>query len=150
MLLERRKFLRSGLIFGATAALFYGNARSGFARPLIDDGALPDEVLRDPLYSFTKETFEPYVGGYFEALGARGEKIALKLVKVATPEIKTPTRTVATECFILQFQAEAPLPRFKNIHQIEHGALGAFSLFLTRRDGDNGDISYEAVFNRVR
>ena len=150
MLLERRKFLRSGLLFGAAAVLFYGNARSGFARPLTDDSQLPDEVLRDPLYRFTRETFEPYVGGYFEALGARGEKIALKLVKIETPEFKSPTRSVPTECFSLKFEAEAPLPRFKNIHQIQHGALGDFNLFLTRRDGDNGDISYEAVFNRVR
>lgn len=151
MLLERRKFLRSGLLFGATAALFYANAPSAFARPLIDDGQLSDEVLRDPLYSFTRETFEPYVGGYFEAVGSRGEKIPLKLVKIETPQTSTATRTaVATECFSLQFSAEAPLPRFKSIHHIQHGALGDFNLFLIPRGSDNRQFSYEAVFNRLR
>ena len=149
MLLARRKFIKSSLIFAATAAVINANSPVGFARALFNDG-LPDEVLRDPVYSFSKETFEPYVGGYFEALGSRGEKIALKLIKVETPEIKTPARSVPTDCFYLQFDAEAPLPRFKSIHPISHGALGDFSLFLTRKDGNNGQIFYEAVFNRLR
>ena len=154
MLLERRKFLRASLLFGASAVLFYGNAPSAFARTLFDDGRLSDEVLRDPLYSFTRETFEPYVGGYFEAVGAR-EKIALKLIKVDSydpnPLTKMSTRTPAeTESFSLQFKSEAPLPSFTSIHQIQHGALGDFNLFLTRRDGQNGEIFYEAVFNRLR
>ena len=155
MLLERRKFLRAGLVFGATAALFYANAPSAFAHTLADDRLLSDEVLRDPVYSFTRETFAPYVGGYFVAPGSRGQKVALKLLSADsyTPKSQNlmPIRpAVQPETFILEFKAEAPLPRFTSIHPINHGALGDFNLFLTRRDAANGDIFYEAVFSRVR
>ena len=154
MLIARRKFLRAGLVFGASAALLNGNARLGFARTFIDDGQLSDVVLDDPIYRFSRETFEPYVGGYFEAAGTRGEMIALKLLSVDpyTPsETKISTgRAVATDSFSLLFRAEAALPRFPTIYQIKHGALGDFKLFLTRRDAKTGEIFYEAVFNHMR
>lgn len=154
MALARRKFLKSSLVFGASALLFWGNASSSFARTLLDDGTLPDEVLNDPLYRFTKETFEPYVGGYFQAPGDHGEMVALKLIKVEAYAPKSETRITLrtagnTESFSLMFSAEAPLPRIKDTHQIKHGALGDFSLFLTRRDARD-QIFYEAVFNHLR
>lgn len=152
MLLARRKFLRSSLLFGASAVLLYGNSPSAFARSLTDE--LSRDVLLDPVYSFTRETFEPYVGGYFQAPGARGEMIALKLVKVDSYEPQTDTkistgRPVASESFSLLFSAEAPLPSHTSIHQVKHGALGDFSLFLSRRTGASREIFYEAVFGRL-
>jgi hypothetical protein len=36
-----------------------------------------------------------------------------------------------------------------SIYDVEHGALGKFALFLTRRDGTRGTYFYEAVFNRA-
>ena len=82
MLLPRRKFLESSLLFGASAALVFGSARFGFAQNLFGNSQLPAEVLRDPMYRFSRETFEPYVGGYFEAPDARGKMVAMKLLKV--------------------------------------------------------------------
>lgn len=150
----RRKFIQSSLIFSATAFLLSKNTALGFARSLINDNPLPDEVLRDPVYSFTRETFEPYIGGYFQAPDARGQMVALKLVKVNAYSPTTETRilqtTVETESFSLLFQAESPLPDSKSIHRISHGALGDFNLFLSRHDGSSREICYEAVFNRLR
>ncbi len=153
MLIARRKFVQSSLLFGAL--MFLGNARSGFASTLANDGQLSDNVLGDPVYRFTRETFEPYVGGYFEAPNARGEMVALKLLKVdsyapnANTKI-TPGRPAATETFSLLFSAEAPLSHVTNIHSIKHGALGEFKLGLIRRDGASREIHYEAVFNHLR
>ena len=154
MSLARRKFLKSSLLFGASAYLLFGTAPSGFGRSLVGDGPLPDEVLRDPVLGFTRETFEPYVGGYFSGTDVRGETVPLKLLKVdpyaPKSETKLSTRTaLETDSFSLLFNAEGTLPRFKNIHRIKHGALGEFDLFLTRRDGPDGAIFYEAVFNRL-
>ncbi len=154
MLLPRRSFLRSSLLFGASTFLVFSNARQGLASALLNDGEVPPEALRDPVYSFTKETFEPYVGGYFEAPNARGEMVALKLLKVESYVPGTNTRLStgrppATDSFTLLFSAAAPLPLFTSIHTIKHGALGEFNLFLTRRDVA-GEFHYEAVFNRVR
>ena len=78
---------------------------------------------------------------------ARGQMIAMKLVKV---ESYTPRpRTIATDAFRLVFSAEGELPIFSSIHPVRHGALGEFSLFLTKRDGERGEIYYEAVFNHL-
>ena len=152
MLLARRKFIQSSLIFAATAAVINANSPVGFARALFNDG-LPDEVLRDPVYSFSKETFEPYVGGYFEAISPRGQKVSLKLVKVDSYRPKSETkickRAQETESFSLQFSAEGSLPP-SSIHHIRHGALGDFNLFLNRRQEPSRAVFYEAVFNRLR
>lgn len=153
MLIARRKFVQSSLLFGAV--MFLGNARSGFASILADGSQLSDNVLHDPVYRFTRETFELYVGGYFEAPNARGKMVALKLLKVdsyapnANTKITT-GRPVGTETFSLLFSAEAPLPSLKSIHSISHGALGEFNLGLIRRAGPDRGIYYEAVFNHLR
>ena len=152
MLLARRKFVQSSLLFTATTLLFWDNTRSVLAQTLAgDDGQLSDQVLRDPVLRFTRETFEPYVGGYFEAPGARGKIVALKLLKADAYQPKTTSRTaVATDSFLLLFSADGELPIFSSIHPLKHPALGEFSLFLTRRDGPDGEIYYEAVFNHLR
>jgi hypothetical protein len=154
MPLARRKFIQSSLIFTATAVLFSESAKVGFARSLFNDGQLPDEVLRDPVYSFSKETFEPYVGGYFEAVGPRGENVPLKLVKVDSycPKAQTKIckRAHETVSFSLQFTAEGSLPASPSIYQIKHGALGDFKLFLNRRVEPSRQVFYEAVFNRLK
>jgi len=152
-MLARRKFLKSSLIFTASAFLLCGNPKTGFGRGLLNDGPLSDEVLKDPLLGFTKETFEPYLGDYFISTDARGETVPLKLVKVEAYAPKSETKlltrtTVQTESFVLEFDAEGALPQFKSIYHIKHGALGEFNIFLTRRDGPSV-ITYEAVFNRL-
>ena len=153
MLLPRRKFLESSLLFGASV-LILSNARQAFSKALTNPNELPIDVLRDPVYQFSKETFEPYVGGYFEAPNARGEMVALKLIKVESYQPKETTkittgRIVDTESFSLLFSAAALLSA-KSIHPIKHPALGDFKLFLTRVYGKSREINYEAVFNRVR
>jgi hypothetical protein len=132
--------------------LFSESAGSVLAQALSGDGQLSTEVLRDPVFRFTRETFEPYVGGYFEAPGPRGKLIALKLVRIDVYKAKSSLMLkpgVETNSFALVFKAEAELPTFTSIHPIKHGALGEFNLFLTRSEGDDGEIYYEAVFNRL-
>ena len=148
MVLARRKFVQTGLLFTASTMLFWDNAKSVLAQTLKTGDQLSDDVLRDPVFSFKKETFDPYVGDYFAAPGARGEMVGLKLVKCEAYQPKT--RIVMSDAFRLLFKAESELPIFSSIHPIKHGALGAFSLFLTRQDGPDGEIYYEAVFNHLR
>lgn len=154
MLLPRRKFLASSLLFGASAFLVLNTPSQGLGRALAGDDISPD-VLRDPVYSFTRETFEPYVGGYFEVPNARGEMVAMKLLKVEsyTPDSDTKISTgrpATTDAFSLLFSAAAALPTLKTVHTVSHGALGDFNLFLTRKNGPSREIYYEAVFNHLR
>ena len=150
MLLARRKFVQSSLLFAGTSLLFWGSTRKGWAQSLLRDDRLSIEVQRDPVFSFTKETFERCVGDYFETPGPRGKMVALKLVKIYSFEsgprsTLTTGPIVPTKSFVLLFSAEAPLPELSSIYTLKHPALGEFSVFMTRRDS-KGDIFYEAVF----
>lgn len=155
MNLPRRKFLESSLLFGASAALVLVSGRLGMAQTAsLDDGGIPIEAQQDPVYRFSIETFQPYVGGYFQAPNTRGELIALKLLeaKAYTPSRKTRI-TISekdTESFSLLFSADQPLTPFTSIHRIKHGALGDFNLSLIPRAGKKNQYLYEATFNRVR
>ena len=148
MLMPRRKFLASSLFFGASAALMLGNARTVFANESDD---IPISAQRDPVFMFTAATFEPYIGGYFQTHNARGQVVALKLLKVETFEAtnRITSKAVKTSSFSLLFISEERLPKFTSIYKIEHGALGQFDLFLTPSTGKNGELFYEAVFNHV-
>lgn len=148
MVMPRRKFLASSLFFGASAALMMANPRSVFAYANDD---IPIESQRNPVFMFTAATFEPYVGGYFQTRNARGQLVALKLLKVESfePKNKITSKAVKTTSFSLLFVSDERLPTFTSIYTIEHGALGKFDLFLTPSTGKNGELFYEAVFNHV-
>lgn len=154
MPMQRRNFLRSSIFFGASAAMMLSNNRSAFvAKTLKATDDIPIEAQQDPVINFTAETFEPYVGGYFQARNSRGEIVALRLLKVESFNAGQNTvtfRSVETTSFSLLFSSEARLPQFTSIHTIEHGALGQFDLFLTPRTGADGELLYEAVFNHLR
>lgn len=150
-MLARRKFVQSGLLFTATTLLFWEPTKKALAQSLSRDNQVPAEAQRDPVFMFSRETFEPYVGDYFESPGARGKTVALKLIRVDAYTFGEKSRipAVTTKSFVLLFSAEAPLPTFTSIHPLKHPALGEFNVFLTRRDNKDGDIFYEAVFNHV-
>jgi len=162
MTLARRNFLISSFRFAGSAAFALGVTRLGFAqkargrveiisRP---SSEIPTAAQRDPVFMFTRATFDPYVGGYFQAPNARGEMVSLKLLKAESYAPNRNTRlstgrTIATDSFTLLFSASEALPLFSSMHTITHGALGAFTLFLTRSDGPSREIYYQAVFNRA-
>jgi uncharacterized protein DUF6916 len=154
--MQRRKFITSCLLFGASSGLIIANGRSVFASPPDD---IPIESQKDPLFMFTAATFEPYVGGYFQTLNSRGQLVALKLLKVERfqtrkvdkfglrPEIMS--NAIQTNSFSLLFIGEERLPQFTTIYKIEHAALGQFDLFLTANTGKQGELYYQAVFNHL-
>jgi len=108
---------------------------------------------------FTAATFEPYVGGYFQTLNARGQMVALKLLKVQKFQTRKVEKfrlraeimlsAIQTNSFSLLFISEERLPQFTTIYKIEHAALGQFDLFLTASTGKHGELYYQAVFNHL-
>jgi len=159
MRVPRRKFLKTSLFSAVSAGLALSGGRVVAQKqqtpittsldPLVN---LPVEAQIDPVASFTPETFKPYIGGIFTAPNARGEKVELKLLSVATfkPTIPWSTkRVVKTESFTLTFQGAAELSPFTSIYKINHPSLGDFQLFLTNHQTDNGEILYYAVINHL-
>jgi hypothetical protein len=137
------------LLRNPLAALGQDGAR---ANPALDF-QLPYEATTNPVFYFTRATFEPYVGGVFSAPGVGGGRVQLRLVGISDYEPSPATRLTTrprrrTNCFALQFRAAGQLRQLTTIHGLEHGALGRFDLFMTESQA-GGAHFYEAVINHV-
>lgn len=158
MPISRRFFVKSGTLAAIAATvvlrpnlLALGQRQTqatslGFQIPL--------EAQREPSYMFTRATFDPYVGGIFQAPDARGKLVSLTLLSATTnkPSTKTklsPSKAPETDSFSLMFKASRALPEFTSIHVVSHPALGKFDLFLTPHPQAGGVMYYEAVFNHI-
>ena len=160
MHLPRRGFLKSGMLTALSAGFALSNAKLAFGQKqrrvtTAIDYRIPIRAQQEPTYYFTRATFDPYVGDIFQAPNARGKMITLTLVSVTAYQPQANTRITTkqardSDCFSLMFRAAEWLPPFTSIHKISHPALGKFDLFLTPRQGPNGEILYEAVFNHIR
>lgn len=164
----RRTFLRTSALAAVSAGIALSSARLAFGQDTkpnpSQDFAIPYETKLDPVFSFTKATFDPYVGGVFTARGAGGRRVELTLTAVRAPRTSTtttsrsattPVSTTLTskarpvETFTLVFKASGPLSELSTIHQLEHAALGKFSLFLTGVEDEKGQQTYEAVITHI-
>ncbi len=158
MSISRRFFLKSGTLTAVAAGvalspstIIFGQRRSqsanlGFQIPLA--------AQQQPTYMFTRATFDPYVGGIFQAPNARGRMVNLTLLSATSNKPSTTTKlstgkAIETDSFSLMFKADSQLPEFTSIHQISHPALGKFDLFLTPHPDAHGGMFYEAVFNHI-
>ena len=155
MALSRRFFLKSGTLTALAAgmafnpnSLVFGQTRT---QKITLGAQIPITAQKQPTYMFKRTTFDPYVGGIFQAPDAQGNMISLTLVSAKTNKSSATLFTrpsITTDSFSLMFKAERELPRFTSIHRISHPSLGKFDLFLTPREND-GVFYYEAVFNHI-
>jgi hypothetical protein len=157
MALSRRFFLKSGTLTALAAGVAIGANRLAFAQTSTESTSLgyqiPIKAQQEPTYMFTRATFEPYVGGIFQAPNAQGRLVNLTLMSATTNKPAATTRLSTarardTDSFSLLFKASALLPPFTSIHQISHPALGKFDLFLVPRLEGKARM-YEAVFNHI-
>lgn len=166
----RRTFLRTGALAAVSAGIALSPMRLAFgqdspkANPS-QDFQIPYEAKLDPVFSYRKATFDPYVGGVFTARGKGGKRVELTLVAVnemknpagsrasartgATQSTRLTAKARPTETFTLVFRASGPLTDLSTIHQLEHAALGKFSLFLVGGEDAKGQQTYEAVINHA-
>lgn len=158
MPVSRRSFLRSGATAVLATAAVLHCAPNTFAqigaRPdPARDFEVPGEASQSPLRYFKRETFEPYVGGVF-TVSAGARAVEMTLTKVSGCELSARGRKLTkkmrpSDCFSLVFSSGGELTDLTTIYNVEHGALGKFALFLTRRDNPAGGYFYEAVFNHA-
>ena len=158
MTLTRRTFLRKGAmaVLVTTAAL--DSIPRAFAQQLqkadpAQDFPIPYEAKQSQNFYFKRETFQPYVGGVFRlSAGASSIEATLLSVREYVPSakgLKLTRKSRPTDSFTLIFRATEKLTDLTTIYDVEHAALGKFSLFLTRRDGPHDTYFYEAVFNHA-
>jgi hypothetical protein len=156
--MSRRFFLKSGTLTAVCAGvglnpnnLIFGQSRTQGASLGFP---IPTAAQQEPTYMFTRATFEPYIGDYFQAPNALGRPVGLKLVSVTpySPSARTRISTGKareTDSFALSFKADGPLPQFTSIHKVSHPRLGQFDLFLKPNTDQNGNLTYEAVFDHI-
>ncbi|HYO63894.1 MAG TPA: hypothetical protein VER08_09710 [Pyrinomonadaceae bacterium] len=153
MLTPRRNFLKTGATATLFAGLCAGSAPSLFAQTKSPrDGQLhevPYEAKTDPVFYYTKATFEPHLKTEFR-VRAGVTATSMTLVSVADCARTTVKDGAEGECFSLMFRAAAPLSTVRTIHSIEHDALKRFQMFLvrTKMKDDPEGVYYEAVINR--
>lgn len=153
--ISRRLFIKSGTLTAIAAGVAFGPKHLAFGQHRTQGTSLgfqiPITAQKEPTYMFTRATFDPYVGGIFQAPDARGRMISLTLLRATTnkPTAKLSTgMPIATDSFSLMFKAARQLPQFTSIHRVSHPSLGKFDLFLTPQEKD-GEFYYEAVFNHI-
>jgi hypothetical protein len=158
MAISRRFFLKSGSLTALAVGVALSSRRMALGQTQTSGAGLghqiPINAQRQPTYMFTRATFDPYVGGIFEAPDSRGGMISLKLLSATSNKPSANTRISTarareTDSFSLMFKASAPLPPFTSIHKISHPSLGKFDLFLTPHPQADGVMLYEAVFNHI-
>ena len=158
MPVTRRSFLRSGATAALTAAVALKAAPLAFGQisskpDTTRDFQTPYEAKQSPLFTFKRETFQPYVGGTFRVrAGAHAVDMTLMKVRdhVLSARGKGLTKKARpSDSFTLVFSSSEKLTDLTSIYDVEHAALGSFVLFLTRRDGPDGTYFYEAVFNHA-
>src|SRR5919198_1431203 len=162
MPVTRRKFLRSGATAVLAAGLVFRPGVLAFGQDTKStDSAtgfkIPFEAQQDPVFYYTRATFEPYVGGVFLTRGLGGGTVELTLVNVHDWNPKSTAKTKRgvvsesrrTDTFSLLFRASGQLPELSTIYRIQHGALGEFDLFMTPSKGAHGELFYEAVINHL-
>lgn len=159
MTVTRRSFLRSGATAVLLTSLALDSVPLSFAQSLrksdpARDFQVPQEAKQAAAFYFKRETFQPYLNGVFTLrAGSNSVEATLVSVRDCTPKAESKQVTKKsrqTDCFAIVFQTEAALTDLTTIYDVEHGALGTFPLFLTRRDGPKKKtFQYEAVFNHA-
>jgi hypothetical protein len=164
MSVTRRKFLRSGAITILSAGLVFRAGAVAFGQDKKGPGTavalhpIPQQAQREPIFYYTRATFEPYVGGIFTTRGVGGKTVELTLVAVRDRNPKPATAKTARgvvaasrsmDCFSLLFRSPERLSELTTIYSLQHGALGTINLFMTASEGENGQVFYEAVINHI-
>lgn len=154
--ISRRKFVRTGVIASALAAIPLALAKTAAAR---DGGkTLPQSLIAganggaegqsSALDFYSKSRFAPYVNSQFQVKSSQ-----LETVKVTLAEVADFCETAGNggECFALRFTGPVRGSFQQNTYEVEHAALGKFSLFLVpvgMRPAGARTVNYEAVINR--
>ncbi|MGH9933365.1 MAG: DUF6916 family protein [Pyrinomonadaceae bacterium] len=158
MAMSRRFFLKSGTLTAIAAGVALRPNLLAFGQKGAQATSLgyqiPIKAQQRPSYMFTRATFDPYVGGIFQAPDARGRMVSLRLLSATSSKPSAGTKistakAVETDSFSLMFKAARLLPDSKSTHTISHPSLGKFDLFLTPHSQADGVMLYEAVFNHI-
>jgi hypothetical protein len=156
MNISRRRFMKTGMI-AATALVPLGLAKTAVAQQSKDgrSNSVPDSKALNKnrtsrLFYYNKSTFTPYVNSEFRVHLSSSKAVAITLVGIEDfSNSQEKLRAVGDESFTLEFNGPSSRAFKQQTYEVEHAALGRFSLFIVPvgMPTAKGDISYEAAFN---
>jgi hypothetical protein len=153
MNISRRRFMKTGMMVAAFAGVPLGLAKASAAPQSnsVKSGKALNKEQTNRLFYYNKSTFTPYVNSDFRVYLNSSKAVAITLVGIEDfSNAEESLRAAGDECFKLQFDGRSDRAFAQQTYEVEHAALGRFSLFIVpvgMRTG-KGEISYEAVFNR--
>lgn len=157
MSISRRGFFRSACMSVVAIGLVSQSARFAFGQKngLKDakgNFQIPSQVLGEPLFHFTRATFEPYLQSDFRVTVGPYKVVNLTLVKVEDrrPRPGAGVSRTEGECFSLLFKASGELSTLQQTYVLQHEALGKFSLFLVDAGEKEKDRHYLAIINHTQ
>lgn len=156
MNISRRRFMKTGMIVAATALVPLGQMKTAAAQQSKDgrSNSVPDSKVLNKnrtsrLFYYNKSTFAPYVNSEFHVHLSSSKALAITLVGIEDFSNSQEKLVVGDESFTLEFNGPSGRAFKQQTYEVEHAALGRFSLFIVPvgMPTSKGDISYEAAFN---
>lgn len=156
MSVSRRRFLRTGALVSAALMLKPAADALGKNSPW---SHLPSSFDRHPNHaattakpfrSYSRETFEPYIGDVFRVrLGKQTVDLKLVAVTSVVPASGgiTTGKTARTNCFSMRFHASKALSSTRT-HKLSHAQLGDFDLFMNESSNGRGFVQ-TAIVNHL-
>jgi hypothetical protein len=139
----------AGVPLGLAKTAAAQQSKNGRTDSLTGGKAL-NKAQTSQLFYYNKSTFAPYVNSEFRVRLNSSKAVAITLVGIEDFANSQETlRAVGDECFTLEFNGPASKTFTQQTYEVEHAALGRFSLFIVpvgMRTG-KGAIAYEAAFN---
>ena len=138
MSVSRRRFLSTSALVSAAFVLKPAVAALGKNSPWskgFDHHRDHADTTAKPFRSYSRETFEPYIGDVFRVrVGKQMLDLKLVALKSAEPAAAgiTTGKAARTDCFSMYFHTSKPLPVTTHVHQLSHTQLGNFDLFVTQ------------------
>jgi hypothetical protein len=149
--------MKTGMIVAATALVPLGLAKTAAAQQSKDSrsGSVPDSKAINKnrinrLFYYNKSTFTPYVNSEFRVHLSSSKAVAITLMRIEDfSNSQEKLRAAGEESFTLEFNGPSGRAFNQQTYEVEHAALGRFSLFIVPvgMRTAKGDISYEAAFN---
>jgi hypothetical protein len=150
--------MKAGMMVAALTGVPLGLAKTVAAQQSKDgrsdsllSGKAPNKDQANRVFYYNKSTFTPYLNSEFCVHLNSSKAVAITLVGIE--DFSNPheiLRAAGDECFTLQFNGSSRRAFGQQTYEVDHAALGRFSLFIVPvgMPTSKREISYEAVFNR--
>jgi len=144
MSVSRRKFLQASAVVSAALVLKPGTF-------ILGQNSLRSHNSLNPVHSYSREMFEPYVGDIFRVHVGK-QIVDLKLVALENSQPAsngiTTGKIARTDCFSLRFHAAKRLPTSAGLHNLKHAKLGSFDLFMNH-SAEGAKLQHTAIINHL-